>query len=45
MKNLTFLGQNSFWGPQGGQRGPISKYRKILIQNGDLNPLPKISAF
>ena len=37
MKKLTFGGrQNSFWVSQGGQSGPISKSRKILIQNGGL---------
>ena len=30
-------GKNSFWGSQGGQSGPISKNRKILIQNDGLN--------
>ena len=34
-------GQNSFWGSQGGQNGPISENRKILMQNGGLNPQPK----
>ena len=34
-------GQNSFWGSQGRQSGPISKIQKILIQNGGLNPQPK----
>ena len=42
MKNFTFRGRKKFfWGTQGGQSGPISKNRKILIQNDGLNPQPK----
>ena len=37
---LLLGGQNSFWGSQGGQSGPISKNLKILIQNGGFNPQP-----
>ena len=38
---LLLGGQNSFWGSQGGQSGPISKNRKLLIQNDGFNPQPK----
>ena len=42
MKILTFFfggggGANSFEGPGEGQRKPISKIQKSLIQNGGLN--------
>ena len=35
---MSFRGPNSFGGPWWGQRDPISKNRKSLIQNGGLNP-------